>query len=438
MKISVFGLGYVGSVTAVCLAALGHDVCGVDIVPQKVAGLNQGVAPVREPQLDELLQENLEAGRLRFATDPRACIRSTDCAFISVGTPTNAKQEVELNAVTRCIETIAEELIHSEQKEYLIVIHSTVPPDTTRRMQALADQIGHSRNGHAGHGCRISVCMNPEFLREGSAVQDFFHPAMTVFGLDDPTIRPQLEEIYAGIDAPEVWVDSRTAELLKYVNNAFHAIKVAFANEVGRLAGAFDIDGSQVMELLCADKKLNISSRYLRPGFAFGGSCLPKDLRGINSFAGHRSVDTPLLHAILQSNDAHIEQCKELIAARTTGQVGVLGVAFKSGTDDVRESPAIRLIRRLTDSGIDVRMTDVNLQPGQMMGANRKYIDEMLPDWQERFSEKAADLFDFSDTIVLTNHEPVYLRWIDQYGAGKTILHLYNQSEAHIAVTNNS
>ncbi len=417
MKISIFGLGYVGSVSAACLAELGHEVLGVDIMPQKVNPLKEGIAPVKEPELETLLRKNLDAGRLRFTMDSLEATQQTDCAMIAVGTPSDAEGSIDLSAIERCVESIASSLTNSSKKSFTIIIRSTVPPGTTQRMQALTERI-------VDNDCQISFCMNPEFLREGCAVDDFFNPALVVFGLDDTTIQPQLENVYGKIDAPHVWVDTRTAELVKYTNNAFHGLKVAFANEISRLAEAHDSDGDQIMSLLCADKKLNISSKYLRPGFAFGGSCIPKDLRGINSIARGKNVDTPLLNSIIASNDAHIEKFKTQILEKEIKKISVLGITFKTGTDDVRESAGLRLIHQLIQAGLDVKMIDVNLSTKKLMGTNRQYIDQLLPDWQKYYCDSVEELFEFSDNIIVTTNEKVHDDWIAQYGQNKHVLKL--------------
>ncbi|MEL7221131.1 MAG: nucleotide sugar dehydrogenase, partial [Bacteroidota bacterium] len=298
MHISVFGLGYVGSVSAVCLAELGHQITGIDLVEQKVESLKAGQAPLKEPQLDELLQKNLQTGRLRFTHDSELATLSADCAMICVGTPSDEQGNVNLRAVERCTISIAEILAQSDKKEYTIVIRSTVPPQTTIRMEAIANEILAKANSD----CQLYFSMNPEFTREGAAVHDFLFPAIIVFGHDQAAARPHLKHIYQGIEAETMWVSTKEAEMVKYTNNAFHALKVAFANEISRIADSHGIDGQAIMNILCADKKLNISTKYLRPGFAFGGSCLPKDLRGISGIAQQKAVDIPMLRSILASN----------------------------------------------------------------------------------------------------------------------------------------
>ncbi|MEM9820070.1 MAG: nucleotide sugar dehydrogenase [Bacteroidota bacterium] len=417
MKISIFGLGYVGSVSAACLAELGHQVYGVDIMPEKVNALCKGQAPVKEPRLDQLLRQNLDAGRLHFTTDPGLACRETDYAMIAVGTPSNSEGAVDLSAIDRCVQAIANTLKENEKKHYTIIIRSTVPPGTTQRLKSMAQQA-------LGDQCQLSICMNPEFLREGSAVKDFFNPALVVFGTEDEGLQDQLAHLYHPIEAPHVWLNSRTAELVKYTNNAFHGLKVAFANEIGRIAAAYDSDGEQIMELLCADTKLNISNKYLRPGFAFGGSCIPKDLRGINSIAKSKSVETPLLRSIIESNDAHIHMFCQQILREQPRKLAILGIAFKTGTDDLRESAGLRLASELVKNGIAIKMMDANLHLEKLFGTNRQYIDEILPSWENCYVESAEALFNFADTIVITTHEKIHQEWIAQYGQNKTIKQL--------------
>ncbi len=421
MRISVFGLGYVGSVSAVCLSELGHEVYGVDIIESKVKGLKEGLAPVKEPDLEPLLRKNLDTGRLQFRTDSAEVIAQSDVAMITVGTPNRPDGSINLTAVERCVQSIAEVLAAQEREEFLFIVRSTVPPGTTQRMKALAEEVIANKVNKPDFHCRISVSMNPEFTREGAAVHDFFHPATIVFGVDDPQIQPKLEEVYHGIEGKTFWVNTRTAELVKYTNNAFHALKVAFANEIGRIADHQDVDGKRVMEILCADEKLNISPKYLIPGFAFGGSCLPKDLRGIHAIAEEKGVKTPLLDSVLPSNVDHIHHLKKAILADQPRRIGVLGIAFKANTDDVRESPGLKLICSLIKEGFDVKMMDVNLTPRFMMGRNKKYIDDLLPNWQAHFLEDEQSFFESVDTVVITTTEPIYQEWVEQYGDGKKV-----------------
>lgn len=421
MRISIFGLGYVGSVSAVGLAELGHEIIGVDIVPEKVEELQAGRAPLKEPQLDELLAKNLQTGRLRFSTNVQEAVRQSDCAMITVGTPSDENGNINLNMVERCIENIAKELKKSSKKEFLIVIRSTIPPETTANMQNLTQRI-------LNEDCKVAFSMNPEFTREGAAVEDFFKPAIIVFGIEEETAKSQLSKVYEGIDAPTIWVSTKTAELIKYANNAFHAMKVAFANEIGRISAAYNIDGEVVMDIICKDKKLNISSKYLRPGFAFGGSCLPKDLRGINAIASRQEVEIPLLQSISKSNDQHIDYFVNDLLQQNFDRIGILGMTFKTKTDDLRESPSLRLIKQLLGKGVKIKMTDINLTPKYLMGRNKQYIDKLLPKWQEYFTSDPKTVFDFSETIVVATNEKIHQDWINKYSNGHKIIKLYDLS----------
>ncbi|MEM8527123.1 MAG: nucleotide sugar dehydrogenase [Bacteroidota bacterium] len=419
MNISIFGLGYVGSVTAACLSEIGHQVVGVDILPQKVINLQNGIPPVKEPQLEELLKKNITAGNLSFSMNVAEAIKNSECAIIAVGTPSDEAGNVNLIAVERCIESIAGVLKLNNRKEFSIVIRSTVPPGTTIRMEKLAKST-------LAETCRLTFCMNPEFLREGVAVKDFFEPSLIVFGSDAREAKEKFENIYEGIAAQTEWLDTKTAELVKYTNNAFHALKVAFANEIGRIAAAYETDGKAVMELLCADNKLNISAKYLRPGFAFGGSCLPKDLRGLKSVATNKAVNTPLVEAVIASNDEHINSVLNEVKAKNFKKVAILGIVFKTGTDDVRESASLRLVQLLLNTGIEVMMYDANLKKENLMGTNRQYIEAIVPNWSKYYTESIDDFFQFSDLIVVPNEEVLYKKWLTSYtNNDKVIMKLY-------------
>ncbi|MEL6943418.1 MAG: nucleotide sugar dehydrogenase, partial [Bacteroidota bacterium] len=358
---------------------------------------------------------------LRFSTDAKEAIRQSDCAMITVGTPSDKGGNINLNMVERCIEDIAIELKESTKEEFLIVIRSTIPPETTAKMQHLIQSI-------LNNNCKVTFSMNPEFTREGAAVEDFFHPAIIVFGIEEEEAKTQLSNIYAGIDSPTIWVSTKTAELVKYTNNAFHALKVAFANEIGRIASAYDIDGQAVMEILCADKKLNISSKYLMPGFAFGGSCLPKDLRGINTIASKQNIEIPLLQSIPVSNDQHINYFVNDLLQKNLERIGILGMTFKTKTDDLRESPSLRLINQLLGNEVKVKMTDINLTPTYLMGRNKQYIDKLIPNWQDHFTSDPKMVFEFSDIIAIATNEKVHEDWISKYSKNHTIIKLYDLS----------
>jgi GDP-mannose 6-dehydrogenase len=404
MHISVFGLGYVGSVTAACLAELGHTVIGVDIHAPKVKALRAGRPPVNEPQLDALVQRHVASGRLRVTMDTAEAVAASTCSLVTVGTPSGDDGRADLSAVERCVESIAAALEdRPDAPPHAVVVRSTVPPGTTRRLlRWMARRTGRTL------GQTLLGGMNPEFLREGVAISDFFAPSVVVCGADDPASHDVLRRLYDGIDASYVAAATAEAEMVKYANNAFHALKIAFANEVGRLADAFEVDGARVMDVLCLDEKLNISPHYLRPGFAYGGSCLPKDLRSIRYMAREHTVDLPLLASVGPSNDAHIDRAAAQILAHAPERVGLLGMAFKPGTDDLRESPSLHLVRRLRAEGIDVRMYDRHVRTGDLLGANRRYLEDLVPAWDGLVVESAEAAIAFGDVVVVTNNEPAY------------------------------
>ncbi len=420
MKISVFGLGYVGSVTSVCLAELGHEVVGVDIHAPKVAAMREGKSPVMEPHLEEMLTRNLAEGRLTVTMDAAEAVARTTCSLVAVGTPSSPDGDVDLTAVERCVESIALTLREQPEKPvHTIIIRSTVPPGTTGRILALAARLSGRRSGEGLLGG-----MNPEFLREGVAVEDFFAPSLIVLGADDDASLEVMRAIYDGVEARVITVPSRASELLKYANNAFHGLKIAFANEIGRLADGYGVDGRMVMEVLCMDDKLNISTKYLRPGFAYGGSCLPKDLRALKHLAAQEGVAVPLLEAVQTSNDRHIEEAMHRILAYTPARVGMLGITFKAGTDDVRESPALRLAQLLAEQGVDVRMYDVNVDHKMLLGANRRYIEELVPAWQDMLMSSPDALLDGADVLVVTTDEPAHTDILDRWNGRIPVLKL--------------
>jgi GDP-mannose 6-dehydrogenase len=373
MRVSVFGLGYVGCVTAACLARAGHRVIGVDINPSKVAMVNSGTSPLVEPGLGELLAEVTAAGRLRSSTAVEEAVAESELALICVGTPSRDNGQLDVEAVRRVAEQVGH-CLRCQPKTYAVVLRSTVLPGTTESMLVPA-----LRGSDAPHLQNLTVAVNPEFLREGSALQDFAQPPLTLVGADAPHAVSLLRELYAGVDAPFVETSIRSAEMAKYVSNAFHALKIAFANEIGDVCETLGADVNEVMRVFLMDRKLNISEAYLRPGFAFGGSCLPKDLRALTYAARSADLAVPLLSQILPSNDRQIQQGVGRVLATRRRRVGVLGLAFKPGTDDLRESPMVLLVETLIGKGCDVRILDRGVSIARLGGANRRYIEEEIP-----------------------------------------------------------
>jgi GDP-mannose 6-dehydrogenase len=370
MRVTVFGLGYVGCVTAACLAHLGHHVIGVDVQPHKVDAIQRGRAPLIEPELADLIAINVTAGRLRATLDVAQAVAGCDIALVCVGTPSQPNGSVNLSFVERATREIGE-TSRAREEPPCVVIRSTCPPGTTENL--LAPQLRRSA------GRAISMAVNPEFMREGSAVRDFFAPPFVLIGADDEAAVQALSALYATLGLPIKITGLRTAEAVKYASNAFHAVKVAFANEIGRWCASQAIDSRSVMDIFCSDRTLNLSEKYLMPGFAFGGSCLPKDLRTLLYEARHADVDLPLLSAVFPSNQLQIQRAFDLIAATGETRIGILGLAFKSGTDDVRESPMVSLVEQLLGKGYTVKIHDPQLSLAAVVGTNRAYLEEHIP-----------------------------------------------------------
>ena len=372
MRVALFGLGYVGSVTAACLAKAGHEVVGVDISAEKVAMVNAATPPVVEPGLAELLAEVVGAGRLRATTSSDEAVAASDMSLICVGTPGRSNGQLEVEAVVRTGERIGAAL-RQRAEPHVVVLRSTVLPGTTetRLLPAL--------RAAAGEAATIPVAVNPEFMREGSSLRDFANPPLTLVGCSEPSTAAVLQRLFEGVTAPFVHTTIRTAEMVKYAANAFHALKVCFANEIGDACAALGADAHEVMRVFLMDRKLNVSDACLRPGFAFGGSCLPKDLRALLHAARVADVALPVLSSILPSNDAQVRRGMEAVLATRRQRIGIVGLAFKAGTDDLRESPMVALVETLIGKGCDVRILDRNVAMARLLGANRRYIEEEIP-----------------------------------------------------------
>ena len=400
MNVAIVGLGYVGAVTAACLARLGQTVIGVDTDPHKVEAIAAGRSPIDEPGLDELLAEAVAAGRLTTGTIAEAVERS-DVIMIAVGTPSAPSGALDLAALSRVTDEIGGAL-KADGRFRTVVVRSTVLPGTT---DAEVLPRLESRSGMRA-GIDFGLATNPEFLRESSSIRDFFEASRTVIGADDERSAQAVSAVYDGVAAPVFVVPIRTSEMIKYTDNAFHAVKIAFANEIASFARANGVDGREVMRVMRADDRLNISTAYLRPGYAFGGSCLPKDLRAITDRARKTDVDLPLLDAALSSNAAHFERGVRLVEESGLRNVGLLGLSFKSATDDLRESPAVGLAERLLGKGYRLSIYDEDIHPDRLRGANRAFIDEHLPHLRDLLSESLDATLAASDVIVLTKIWP--------------------------------
>ena len=374
LSISVFGLGYVGSVTAACFAHKGHRVIGVDVNRQKVEMVAAGRSPIIEAQMDDLVAAGFQAGRLSATTDAVAAIRDTDVSFVCVGTPSQRNGKLDLHHVEHAAREIGSAL-GKKGSRHVVVLRSTVLPGTTERVMIPALEEASGR--HAG--ADFAVCYNPEFMREGSAVADFLEPPCTILGSHDADGLAEVRELYRDTPGQVFEVCITVAEMAKYVSNAFHAVKVAFANEIGTISKHLQVDTEAVTKIFTSDTRLNISPSYLSPGFAFGGSCLPKDLRALTHRAQELDLNLPLLGSILPSNAGHIERTVDAVLATGKKKVALLGLSFKAGTDDLRESPHVRLAERLIGAGCQLRVWDPHVTLGQIAGSNREYIEKVIP-----------------------------------------------------------
>ena len=373
-RVSVFGLGYVGSVTAACLASKGHSVIGVDTSPSKVEQLDAGRSPIVEPGMKELVEQAHGAAQLRATTDSAAAVMQTDISFLCVGTPSLRSGKLDLGHMEPVCREIGK-VLKSKDAFHLVVVRSTVLPGTAEGIVIPAlEQASGKRLGKA-----FGVCVNPEFMREGTAVADFLEPAMTIIGAADTHHAALLRELYAWAPGRIFEIPFRCAEMVKYVCNAWHAVKVSFANEVGALAKELGVDAEAVIEIFTADTKLNISSTYLKPGFAFGGSCLPKDVRALNYRAKELDLKLPLFDSILPSNDEHLKRAIEMVLDTGKRNVAILGLSFKAATDDLRESPQVQLVKHLLGEGCAIKIWDDNVSLGRLIGSNRQYIEQAIP-----------------------------------------------------------
>ncbi len=411
MNLSVYGIGYVGCVSAACFAKEGHDVTGVDVNPTKVEIINSGNSPIVEPGIGELIQEAVNAGQLRATTSAAEAVNKSAVSLVCVGTPSNANGSLDLRYVTRVCDEIGAAL-RTKEERHVVVIRSTMLPGTIENVVLPTLEKTSGKTG----GSDFGVCINPEFLREGSSLKDFYAPPFTLIGADDDQTVATVRALYANIDAPLFQTDVKTAEMIKYVCNTFHALKVSFANEVGNICKALTIDSHAVMEIFCKDTKLNLSPYYLKPGFAFGGSCLPKDLRAINYKAKELDVEVPLLAAILPSNRLQIERAVAMVA-RT-------GFSFKAGTDDLRESPMVVLIETLIGKGYKVSLYDRDVSLARLFGANKEYIEREIPHISQLMCSTIDEVLESSEVIIIGNKAEEFRQAAAKLRTGTTLIDL--------------
>lgn len=419
MKISVFGLGYVGTVSVGCLAKDGHRVIGVDVNADKVAALNSGTAPIVEPEIGGFISTAYQHGLLSATTSSTEGIVQTDVSFLCVGTPSHNNGSLDLTYLQRVCEDVGKALAQ-KKTPHTLVFRSTILPGTT---EDVAIPILEKHSGKKV-GEDVFVCYNPEFLREGTAVKDYYHPPKIVIGERKQGEGDVLAEIYGGIEAPLVRTSIRTAEMVKYSDNAFHALKVTFGNEIGILCKQLGIDSHEVMDIFCKDTKLNLSKVYLKPGFAFGGSCLPKDLRALSYQAKRHDVDTPLLNAITVSNGAHVRGVINKIIGLGKKRIGFLGMTFKPDTDDLRESPLVEVIETLLGKGFSIQIYDKNVMTSRLIGANKRFIDEHIPHLSSILTERIEDVVDTAQVVIVGYVSPAFAPALQRMRADQMIIDL--------------
>lgn len=419
MKVSVIGLGYVGCVSAACLAEAGHEVIGVDVSPLKVKMINEGHSPIIEPGISELLLEANENKRLSATTDAVAAVTATELSLVCVGTPSQPNGSLDLAYIRRACQQIGEALAKLD-RYHVVVIRSTMLPGSVEGAVIPALESASGKRAGADFG----VAINPEFLREGSSIYDFNHPPFTLIGADDERVAEQVSQLYGQLDAPVVAVGVREAEMVKYTSNCFHALKVAFANEIGNLCKKLGADSHRVMDVFCQDTKLNISPAYLKPGFAFGGSCLPKDLRAINYKARELDVEVPVLSSILPSNRQQVERTVDMVLGTGRKHIGILGLSFKSGTDDLRESPMVTLVETLIGKGLKLAIYDRDVHLARLVGANREYIEREIPHISSLLRRELDEVVDVSEVVIIGKREDEFRSLSDKFNNGRVFIDL--------------
>ena len=425
MNISIFGLGYVGCVGAACLAKLGHRVVGVDVNENKVRLINEGKPTIIEEGIAELCAEAHEKGLMSATMDVREAVHGTDVSFIVVGTPSSKEGHLNLNYIYKVAEQIGAALsdkpANKDGLRHIVAIRSTVLPGTNEKVgEIIAQASGLVR------GKDFTIVSNPEFLREGTSVKDYFNPPLTLVGTDMPEAEAVFREIYKGIEAEFICTDIRVAEMMKYVNNTYHALKIVFGNEVGNICKELNIDSHKVMEIFCKDKQLNISPYYFKPGFAYGGSCLPKDMKALKTLAHDHYVEVPVIEAIGESNELQKRRAVQLIMAQGQRKVGILGLSFKSGTDDLRCSPIVDVVESLLGKGFEIRIYDKNVKVSELTGTNKDFIMAKIPHLQHFVTDDLEAVCRESDVLVVTNKEAEFADVLGRW-PGKTVVDLVRQ-----------
>lgn len=419
MKISIFGLGYVGCVSAACFANKGDEVIGVDVNSVKVDIINGGRSPIVEPGIEELIAAAVSQGKLRATSDANEAVANSDVSLVCIGTPGNHNGSLDLSYIKRACQQIGEALA-SKTRYHIIAMRSTMLPGTIDQVVIPTLEIFSGKRA----GRDFGVAVNPEFLREGTSIYDFNHPPFTLIGADDEEALLPLQRLYAGIEAPLVNVGIKEAEMVKYACNSFHAMKVAFANEIGNISKAMGVDSHVVMDVFCKDTKLNLSPYYLKPGFAFGGSCLPKDLRAITYKAKELDVEVPLLNSILLSNRQQVDRAVDTVLRSGRKNVGVLGLSFKAGTDDLRESPMVTLIETLIGKGLKLTIYDRDVELARLFGANKQYIEREIPHIASLMNSNLSAVIEQAEIIIIGKKEDEFRVLADKMNNGRVIVDL--------------
>ena len=430
MNLSVFGLGYVGVVSCACFSREGNRVIGVDVSQTKVDLINNGKATIIEKGLEEVISESVSAGLLVGTVEYNEAVANSEVSFICVGTPSLPNGAINLAYIYQVVEQIAQVL--KDKKEFhTVVIRSTVKPGTLKTCMQLIEDVSGKQ-----HGKDFGVVSNPEFLREGTAMEDFVNPPYTILGSDSEQSLEVLETLYKSIVAPIFKIRPEEAELVKYANNNFHALKIAFANEIGNVCKEHEVDGHVVMDIVAKDTKLNLSPYYLKPGFAFGGSCLPKDVRGLAQIARGKDLATPLLSSLLESNTHQINRALNMIYSLPGRKIGFLGFAFKAGTDDLRESPIVDLIETLIGKGYEVKVYDSNVHLSSLMGKNKEYINNHIPHIYKLLVKDLQEIIEYSDTLIIGNKAEEFKSIVESAPSEKNIIDLVRIDKTKITKEN--
>jgi GDP-mannose 6-dehydrogenase len=424
-RVSVFGLGYVGAVSVACLADAGHEVVGVDVNPLKTDAIGSGRSPIVEVGLEDLLRAGVESGRIRATNDTAEAIRQSDVSLVCVGTPSQANGSLDLGYVQRVCEEIGREIAEKDGF-HVVVARSTMLPGSTEGVVVPALEAASGKR----RGRDFAVCFNPEFLREGTSIADFHDPPFTVIGSDDERATEAVQALYAGVEAPILTVPIKVAEMVKYACNAFHGLKVCFANEIGNICKQQGIDSHAVMDVFCRDQKLNLSPYYLKPGFAFGGSCLPKDLRALLYHGRQLDTRTPALESILPSNERQIDIAYQMVRRTGCRRIGVLGFSFKAGTDDLRESPMVALIEMLIGKGYELTVYDRNVSLANLTGANRAFIEQEIPHISRLMRGSIAEVLEASELLVIGNKGADFKEALEGLRPDQIVLDLVRIGEA--------